>query len=532
MVSAVDKAGRATGVTRSRPAAIRSPRAAGANEGRRCGTAERRQRNEAGRVVGSRSALGVSVKRGNRPEGPCGEKRSAGDTELLEGKTTGTPISDTVSTRLQRIAELAREAPQRAFLSLAHHVDVEFLTEAFRRTRKDGAVGVDGQTGKDYAEGLEQRLQSLLERFKSGRYKAPPVRRTYVPKGDGRQRPIGIPSFEDKVLQRAVVMVLEAVYEQDFLGCSYGYRPGRSAHMALEDLWKGLMGMRGGWVLELDITAFFDNLDHSRLRRILDQRVRDGVLRRTIDKWLAAGVLEGEQLSHPDSGTPQGGVVSPLLANVYLHDALDTWFEKHVTPRLQGRGFMIRFADDAVMVFSEETDARRMMAVLPQRLSQYGLTLHPTKTRLFHFRPPSSAANGEPRDPGPRSFDFLGFTHHWARSRRGSWVVRRRTASSRFSRVVKRTSQWLRAVRHQPVAWQHAQLVRKLRGHDNYYGIIGNFESLFRLRYELARLWRKWLARRSHKAGMTWARFERLRARYPLPSPRRTVKVTHCAANP
>jgi len=451
----------------------------------------------------------------------------------LEGKITGTPISDTVSTRLQRIAELAREAPERAFLSLAHHIDLEFLREAFRRTRKDGARGVDGQSGKDYEERLEENLRSLLDRFKSGRYQAPPVRRTYVPKGDGKkERPIGIPTFEDKVLQRAVTMVLEAVYEQDFLACSYGYRPGRSAHTALEKLWQGLMDMRGGWVLELDITAFFDSLDHSRLRQILDQRVRDGVLRRTIDKWLAAGVLEGEELSHPDAGTPQGGVVSPCLANVYLHDALDVWFEKHVKPRLQGRAYMIRFADDAVMVFTEEKDARRMMDVLPERLRQYGLTLHPTKTRLLCFRPPSSAERDEPRDTGKQSFDFLGFTHHWARSRRGFWVVRQKTASSRFGRALKRASAWFQEVRHQPVAWQHEQLVRKLRGHDRYYGLPGNSAALYRFRYEVRRLWRKWLDRRSHKAAMTWARFRRLETRYPLPSPARRSGPVPCAANP
>ena len=255
------------------------------------------------------------------------------------------------------------------------------------------------------------------------------------------------------------------------------------------------------------------------------------MLRRTIDKWLAAGVMEGKELSHPDAGTPQGGVVSPCLANVYLHDALDTWFEKHVKPRLQGQGFMIRFADDAVMVFSDERDARRMLAVLPERLGRYGLSLHPTKTRLFYFRPPSAGSDPS-RDTGKRSFDFLGFTHHWARSHRGSWVVRRKTASSRFSRALKRTSEWFRAVRHQPVARQHEQLVRKLVGHDNYYGISGNFASLYRFRYEVRRLWRKWLDRRSDKARMTWARFQRLEARYPLPSPIRRFRLGHCAANP
>jgi RNA-directed DNA polymerase len=430
-----------------------------------------------------------------------------------------TPISSTVSTKLQRIAELAREAPERAFLSLAHHIDMDFLHEAFRRTRKDGATGVDGQTGKEYEERLEENLLSLLDRFKSGRYYAPPVRRTYVPKDDGRQRPIGIPTFEDKVLQRAVTMVLEAVYEQDFLPCSHGYRPGRSAHTALWELRQELMKMGGGWVLEVDIKAFFDSLSYPQLRKILDRRVRDGVLRRQIDKWLAAGVMEGNELSHPDAGTPQGGVVSPMISNVYLHDALDKWFERDVQPRLRGRARMVRFADDLVMVFTNETDARRVLDVLPKRLGKYGLTLHPTKTRLLHFRPPSGEGR-QGRDAGKRSFDFLGFTHHWTRSRRGSWVVKQKTAGSRFGRALKRMSQWFRAVRHQPVAQQHEQLERKLRGHYNYYGgVIGNSRALARFRHEVGRLWRKWLHRRSAKAAMTWDRFTRLLTRYPLLSP-------------
>lgn len=429
---------------------------------------------------------------------------------------TGTPIPETVSTKLQRIAELAREAPERALLSLAHYIDVDFLREAFRRTRKDGATGVDGQTGKEYEENLEENLQSLLDRFKSGRYKAPPVRRTYVPKGDGRQlRPIGIPTFEDKILQRAVAMVLEAVYEQDFLPCSYGYRPGRSAHAALWELRQEFMLMGGGWVLEIDIKSYFDSLSHGDLRAILDQRVRDGVLRRQIDKWLAAGVMEGTQLSHPDAGTPQGGVVSPIISNVYLHEVLDAWFKREVKPRMRSRAHLVRFADDAVMGFSNETDARRVMNVLPKRFGKYGLTLHPTKTRLLHFRPPS-AGDGQSRDPGERTFDFLGFTHYWARSRRGFWVVKQRTAKSRFRRALKRASEWFRSVRHQPVAWQHAQLVKKLRGHNNYYGVTGNIRSLSRFRHEVARLWHKWLDRRSDKARMSGERFARLLERYPL----------------
>jgi len=443
----------------------------------------------------------------------------------------GTPISGMVSTRLQRIAELAREAPERAFLSLAHHIDLDFLHEAFRRTRKDGARGVDGQTGNEYEEQLEENLQSLLDRFKSGRYHAPPVRRTYVPKGDGsKTRPIGIPTFEDKVLQRAVTMVLAAVYEQDFLPCSHGYRPRRSAHTALADLWLELREMGGGWVLEVDIKSFFDSLDHRQLRNILDQRVRDGVLRRMIDKWLAAGVMEGTQLSHPDTGTPQGGVVSPLLANVYLHDALDKWFERDITPRLLGRAHMVRYADDLVFVFSNEQDARRVMVSLPGRLGEYGLTLHPTKTRLLYFRPPRRE-NKRPATKS-RSFEFLGFTHYWGKTLRGFWAVKRKTASSRFSRAQTRIADWIRRNRHRPVVWQHRDLARKLRGHDNYYGVPGNSDGLGRFHHEVRRLWRKWLNRRSAKARMTWERFGRLTKRYPLPRPVLRHRAWHRAVNP
>jgi RNA-directed DNA polymerase len=400
------------------------------------------------------------------------------------------------------------------------------LSVAHARTARRG---VDGQTGSEYEERLGENLRSLLDRFKSGQYKAPPVRRTYVPKGDGSQRPIGIPTFEDKVLQRAVSMVLEAVYEQDFLPCSYGYRPGRSAHHALEDLWQGLMATGGGWVLEVDIKGFFDTISHSHLRGILDQRVRDGVLRRTIDKWLAAGVKEGTELSYPDAGTPQGGVVSPLLANIYLHDVLDQWFQRDVKPRLAGRAFVIRFADDLVMVFASERDARRVMDVLPKRLGRYGLTLHPTKTRLLEFRPGRGATKPN-LDRG--SFDLLGFTHYWVRSRRGSWAVKRKTAGSRFGRAVKRVYEWCRTHRHAPVPWQHEQLERKLRGHDNYYGISGNYDALTRFRLEVRRAWRRWLHRRSDKACMTWERFNRLLERYPFPAPVVRHWLRPRAANP
>lgn len=403
--------------------------------------------------------------------------------------------------------------------TLAHHIDLDFLRAAYRRVRKDGAPGVDGQTAAAYAERLEGNLQDLLDRFKSGRYQAPPVKRAHIPKGEGKTRPIGIPTFEDKVLQRAVAMVLEAVYEQDFLACSYGFRPGRSAHQALDALWQGLMDGGGGWVLDVDIRSFFDTLDHAHLREFLDQRVRDGVLRRMIDKWLKAGVLEEGVLSRPEEGTPQGGVISPLLANVYLHHVLDRWFEEEVRPRLRGWAFLVRFADDFVIVCVREDDARRILEVLAKRFGRFGLSLHPDKTRLVRFARPR---NGKGPEAGPKSesFNLLGFTHFWTRSRRGAWVVKRKTAKDRLRRAVKRVSVWCRQNRHRPVAWQHEQLGLKLLGHYGYYGITPNFKALARYKHQVERAWQKWLNRRSQKRAMPWERFHRLLQRYPLPRPR------------
>jgi RNA-directed DNA polymerase len=439
----------------------------------------------------------------------------------------GTPSPLSVSTRLQRIAELARKAPEMVFTTLAHHIDVELLHEAYRRTRKDGAPGIDGQTATEYAANLEENLRSLLDRLKSGVYRAPPVRRVYIPKADGKtRRPIGVPTFEDKVLQRAVTMVLEAVYEQDFLDCSYGFRPNRSAHHALEALWRGLMDMGGGVVIEVDIKNYFGTIGHQHLRGILDKRVRDGVLRRAIDKWLKAGVFEEGGVHRVGEGTPQGGVVSPLLANIYLHEVLDTWFAATVVPRLRAKAFMVRYADDAVIVLASEEDARRVMEVLGKRFARYGLELHQTKTRLVNFRRPSR----DKRSPGEPagSFDMLGFTWFWGKSRKGNPVIKRKTSSSRFRRALRSIAAWCRQHRHEPVAAQHHDLCRKLHGHYAYYGITGNARALGRFLHEVERTWRYWLNRRSARARMVWERFRRLLQRYPLPP----VRIVHSAFRP
>ena len=435
----------------------------------------------------------------------------------------GASKPDPVSTRQQRIAELAKQAPPMGFTALNHHLDLPWLTEAYQRTRQDGAPGVDGQTGTEYGVNLLDNLTALRDRAKSGTYRAPPVRRVRIPQGTGREtRPLGIPTLEDKVLRRAVVMALEPIDEQDFLDCSYGFRPGRSAHQALATLWQQVMDLGGCWLVEVDIRKFFDTLDHAHLRKLLRQRVGDGVLLRLIDKWLSAGVLEEGELTYPEAGTPQGGVISPLLANVYLHDVLDVWFAEVVRPCLKGRAFLVRYADDFVMGFACEADARRVLDVLPKRFGKHGLTIHPDKTRLVPFvRPPSRPApTGGQRVPAPGSFDFLGFTHYWSRSKQGNWVVKRKTAGSRFHRAVKRIAEWCRLNRRRPIPEQHATLGQKLRGHFAYYGVIGNLRCLQRFRYEVIRVWHQWLCRRRRRGTWPWPRFNEMLRRVPLPWPR------------
>jgi group II intron reverse transcriptase/maturase len=403
--------------------------------------------------------------------------------------------------------------------TLAHHIDVEWLTEAYRRTRKDGAVGVDGQTASEYARDLERNLQSLLDRAKSGSYRAPPVRRVHIPKGKGETRALGIPTFEDKILQRAVAMVLGAVYEQEFLDCSYGFRPGRSAHDALDDLQNHLIKVAGGWVLEVDFRKYFDTLDHAKLKEVLSQRVTDGVLLRLISKWLHAGVLEGGELHYPDAGTPQGGVISPLLANIFLHEVLDKWVEHDVKPRLKGTVRLFRYADDAVLVFAHESDARRVLEILGKRCEKYGLTLHPEKTRLLNFRRPDRRSSKDDDDEGPKTFDLLGFTHFWETSLSKKWIVMRKTAGDRFRRAVRAITTWCNHHRHDPVPAQHAMLSRKIGGHYAYYGIHFNTRALASFLYCASIAWWRALRRRSQR-GMPWAQMDMLLRKLALPQPR------------
>jgi group II intron reverse transcriptase/maturase len=396
------------------------------------------------------------------------------------------------------------------------------MKEAYRLTRKDGAPGVDGVKAAEYEANLEANLLSLLERIKSCCYQAPPVRRAYIPKTDGSLRPLGIPTFEDKVAQRAVTMVLEAVYEQDFLPCSYGFRPGRSAHQALSTLRSDIWAKRLYWVLDLDIRKYFDSISHAHLRDFLDQRVTDGVIRRMINKWLKAGVVEDGLLRRTTEGSPQGGVISPCLSNVFLHHVLDEWFEAEVRPRLRGKCTLVRFADDAIMAFDNIADANRVLAVLGKRLARFGLTLHPDKTRLIDFRPSTSEGARHPETDGT-SFDFLGLTHVWGRSRNGKPMVRQFTAKSRFARALAAVSDWCRKYRHWSIRDQHRHLSSMMRGHFAYYGIGGNGRRLRWFARQVVRIWQKWLSRRDRQSVVRWMRLNEILKRHPLPP----VKIFH-----
>ena len=429
-----------------------------------------------------------------------------------------TPGSPTVSMKLQKIAEQAQRYPEMVFNNVFHLIDCEFLREAYHLTRKNSAPGVDQVTATQYAEHLDDNLRDLHERLRDNRYVAPPVERVWIEKEGGKKRPIGKPCFEDKIVQRAVVMILEAIFEQDFHAFSHGFRKGHSPHQALHELREQCRKLNIKWIVDADVSGCFDNLDWGFLREFIQQRVKDGGILRLIGKWLHAGVLEAGELTHPDKGTPQGGVASPLLANVFLHEVLDEWFVKDVQPRMKGRCFVTRFADDCIIGCELEADARRVMDVLPKRFNRFGLTIHPEKTALIAFQEPPSRAQST---GGQGSFDFLGFTHYWAKTRRGYWVIKRKTVGKRLRRFMKAVWTWCRDNRHEPLQEQYRTLCSKLRGYYQYYGIRGNFKMLEVVFEHTERAWRYWLSRRSHKGHLNWQKFiASLRNMPPLPKPR------------
>lgn len=427
---------------------------------------------------------------------------------------------ESVSTRKRRIVMAAQKYRHEPLTALSHHLDLNWMHEAYRRVRKDAAPGVDGQTVAGYGENLMENLRDLLARAKGGSYQAPPVKRAYIPKNEKEDRPIGLPTVEDKILQRAVAMILEPIYEQEFLPFSFGFRPGRSPHQALEYLRTQCFEQKVQWVLEVDLRKFFDTVDHRQMQELLSRRVQDGVITRLIAKWLKAGVWEKGTVSYPEEGTPQGGVISPLLSNIYLHEVLDKWFIESVQPACGGRTFMIRFADDFVMGFESLEDAQKVQRVIAKRFARFGLKINAQKTRLVRFERPSRG--GARPEEKAETFDFLGFTLYWGKSRQGFQVVKRKTACGRFTRALRTIKEWGWQNRHLPLKEQQCKLNEKLRGHDAYYGVTGNHRMLQRLRWEVAKLWRKWLARRNRGNGPNWQQFTSMLRVFPL-TPARVV---------
>lgn len=427
-----------------------------------------------------------------------------------------------MSPELLRVVERAKREPQARFNSLAHLLNEDALGRALQRIRKDAAVGVDGITKEQYEQNAERNLRDLHARMRTGRYRHQPIRRVHIPKAPGKTRPIGISTIEDKIVQGALSEVLGAIYEQDFLDGSFGFRPGRSAHDALRAADRMAFREKTAWILEADIEAFFDSLDRTKLKEMLQKRVVDGSLLRLIGKCLHVGVLDGEEFTTPDEGTVQGSIISPLLGNVYLHYVLDLWFEHEVRSKLRGHARLIRYADDFVMGFESKEDADMVLELLARRMAEFGLTLHPDKTRLLPFDRPDDGQSG---GKGPATFDFLGFTLYWRRARGGSWTLGMKTRKARFQRAMSALNDWCRSHRHETVTEQHASLSRKLRGHYNYFGVNGNYDNLAHLVHQAKRVWLGWLQRRSQRSRLNWKRFQDYLRVFPLPKPEIRVQI-------
>ncbi len=418
-------------------------------------------------------------------------------------------------TSLRGIAQTASLNKDHRFQNLYGELTPELLLTAWMRINKDAASGVDKVTAEEYRHNLMGNIHDLAQRVQEKRYKAKLVRRTYIPKDNGKERPLGIPALEDKIVQRAVSMLLDAIYEQEFLDVSYGYRAGKSANEAVGDLTFQLQYGRFGYVVEADIQGFFDNIDHEWLLKMLALRIDDKAFLNLIRKWLKAGILEPDgAVKHPEAGTPQGGIVSPVLANIYLHYALDLWFERVVKPHCPGEAIMCRYADDWVCAFRYQQDAERFYAVLPKRLQKFNLTVEPSKTQILRF---------SRFHPGmERRFSFLGFEFFWFLDRKGTPRVMRRTARKKLRAALKRMTEWIRLNRHKPTRWFFKTLNTKLQGHYNYYGVRGNSRSLWVFYEEVKNACFKWLNRRSQRKSYTWEAFKRLLSYIKIAKPKIT----------
>jgi group II intron reverse transcriptase/maturase len=425
-------------------------------------------------------------------------------------------------TKELQIAERARKYKGEGLTNLHQFIDYDWMIESYRRLNRRSSPGVDGKDWREYGQDLQANVEGLLSAFKSGKYRAPSIRRVYIPKGNGEKRPLGIPTIEDKVLQESVRRVLTPVYEEEFKPFSYGFRSGRGAHDAIDYLFRQVSYEGMHYIIDADIKDYFGSIDHGMLRGFLDRRVKDGVIRRAIGKWLKAGILEDKQIRYPKEGTPQGGVISPLLSNIYLHYVLDEWFSEEIQPLLRGKSFIVRYADDFILGFANAYDARRVMEVLPKRFKKYNLTLHAEKTKLINL--------DNKRGEGARSFDFLGFTHYLGKSRKGKMVLQRKTSRKKMQASLHRIQEWIRHSRKGTRELILALNV-KLRGYYNYYGITFNSRRLHSFYYLVKRILHKWLNRRGGKPVWNWERFSKLITEWiPLLTPR--LYHTYLSAKP
>ncbi|NOQ86718.1 MAG: group II intron reverse transcriptase/maturase [Deltaproteobacteria bacterium] len=421
----------------------------------------------------------------------------------------------TRETQFNRIAEKAREKPEETFTSLAHYLTEEYLLESFKKLRKTAAKGLDGVGWYDYSKNLASNIASLHKRLRDKTYQAPDIRRVWIDKGNGKQRPLGISCIEDKIVQRAVTDILNLIYEQDFYDFSYGFRQECSAHQALKQLRDQCMRRKMRWVLDADIQGCFDNFDHGILRELLTRRIKDKNIMRLINQWLRTGVVDGTSMQRNTKGTPQGNIISPLMCNVYMHYVLDQWMDKTIRPLLKGACFIIRYADDFVIGFEYEEDARRVMQTLPKRMGKYGLTIHPEKSHLFEF---------VPENTGKRStLDFLGFTHYWTKSQKGNNIIKRRTGKKGLHKAIQKIQDSCKYNRHLRLKEQYQLLCSKLRGLYQYYGIRGNFFSIKTLYQKAIHAWLYWLNKRSRHNSYTWKGFQELLKHFVLPKP----KIVH-----
>lgn len=438
-----------------------------------------------------------------------------------EGNRIGTQIPESLSTKLNRLSEVAKTDPTKQFQNIAHLISKEMLTWSLQQLRKNASAGIDGVTARDYEKNLQANIANLYERMLADKYRAQPLRRVYIEKEDGKKRPLSIPALEDKIIQRAAAELLNRIYENDFLSCSYGYRPGRSAHDALDDIGYDITFGKAAYLLDADISDYFGSIVRNELMKMLQKRVADKNLLRLIGKWLNVGVIEDGKLLLAENGTYQGSIISPILANVYLHEVLDLWFENEVKPRLKGKAKLYRYADDLVATFQYKEDADRFMQALPKRFEKFGLRLHPEKTKLIEF---GRTAWWKSKKSGvkPQTFNFLGFTHYCGTTRKGKFSVMVKTMSKRLIRGLKRVRVICKDRRHRSLPEQYDHLRSILMGHYNYYGRISNFRSIAKFHDEIQYIWRKWLGRRSNNDHMNWNKMEKILKKYSLPKPRIT----------